>query len=100
MPDLQVIMQAKRIVFVKNVILGPAEKWKVFPKKYFSILDGYYNMQYFVLNVTDSMAHLQDKNIPSTWNVLNTTKNSCAHQSQSHHVREISGDKYYGITIW
>ena len=38
MPDLQVIMQAKRIVFVKNVILGPAEKWKFFPESVFLYL--------------------------------------------------------------
>ena len=96
MPGLQVIMQAKRIVFLKNVILGPAEKWQVFPRKYFSILDGYYNMHYFVLNVTDSMAHFQDKHIPSFY--LKCIE-YYPYQSQSHQVREISWDKYYGITI-
>ena len=65
MPDLQVIMQAERMFFVKNVILGPVEKWKGFPRKYISILDGFYNMHYFVLNVTDSMAPFQGKQIPS-----------------------------------
>ena len=65
MHDIQVNMQANRIVFVKNVILGPAEKLIFFPRKYFFIFDRYYNMQYFVLNVTDSRSHLHDKHIPS-----------------------------------
>ena len=64
MPDLQVIMQAKRIIFVKNTILGHNEKWKVYPRKYFSSLDRSYNMKYFLLNVTDSIPHLQNRHIP------------------------------------
>ena len=65
MPDFQVIMQAKRIIFVKNTILGHDEKWKVYPRKYFSSLDRSYNMKYFLLNVTDSIPHLQNIHIPS-----------------------------------
>ena len=38
---------------------------KVFSRNYFSVLGGSYNTKYFLLNVRDSMSHLQNKHIPS-----------------------------------
>ena len=65
MPDLDIITQAMRIVFVYKVISQPDTKWKLFPRIFFASLDSAFKTKFFLLQVTDSMPHLHHRHIPT-----------------------------------
>ena len=62
-PDLHTSLVTRRVKFILKVIEDPEEKWKLIPRMYLSRLDLDYCQKYFLLNVTDSRAHI-GKNIP------------------------------------
>ena len=65
MPDMDIITQSKRIVFVDKVRSQPDTKWKLFPRFFLASLDSAFKTNVFLLQVTDSMPQLHHRNIPN-----------------------------------
>ena len=90
MPDIGNIISTRRIKFVSNAIYLPKEKWNYSAQYFFTKFDKFYDMRYFLLNVTDS-SHFLENDIPDFYKdcILNFQKYIRAIKSKDPSKNEI-----------